>query len=166
MPDLLTDAQDNAYGEYCRYLAKVIINLVHPKLKAENEIDPGVEELYFFWQRFMENDFPCFIQMCIAEKYPWSYVRKIVEMHVDCNLYWPCITYRELWELYPCEVVSDDGALNEYCQQVLTANPKSIVDYKKGKLNALNHLKGQVMRLTKGRADILKVETILKSKMT
>ena len=64
------------------------------------------------------------------------------------------------------EVVSDDGALNEYCQQVLTANPKSIADYKKGKVNALNHLKGQVMRLTKGKADILKVETILKSKMT
>lgn len=61
--------------------------------------------------------------------------------------------------------MSDDGALNEYCEQVLRDNPKSIVDYKKGKLNALNHLKGQVMKLSKGKANITKVELILKSKM-
>jgi aspartyl-tRNA(Asn)/glutamyl-tRNA(Gln) amidotransferase subunit B len=49
---------------------------------------------------------------------------------------------------------------------VLANNPKSIADYKKGKLNALNHLKGQVMRETKGKADIGVVTKIMLDKLT
>ena len=105
------------------------------------------------------------IDKALDKKYSWAYVKKIVDLHIDSNQYWPCITYAELEELYPCEVLSDDGALNEICDKVLANNPKSITDYKKGKLNALNYLKGQVMRETKGKADINKVEAILKDKM-
>ncbi len=86
-------------------------------------------------------------------------------MHVDLNQYWPCISYTDLMSLHPYESLSDDGALNVICDKVLANNPKSIIDYKKGKLNALNHLKGQVMKETKGKADIQKVESILKEKM-
>lgn len=157
MPDLPTETQDTAaYGEFCRFLAKVVIQLVSPPLKES-------EQRAFYLS--CPSDLGLFAAFASKNKWPWSYVKSIVDMHVDCNLYWPCITYEELVSLFPCEVLSDDGALNEYCQQVLTANPKSIVDYKKGKVNALNHLKGQVMKLTKGKADILKVEMILKSKM-
>jgi Asp-tRNA(Asn)/Glu-tRNA(Gln) amidotransferase B subunit len=156
---------DPEYGEHCRYLAKVIINLLHPKLKAETEDEPQWRDWYFFWQRFFPDDFAHFAHFARVNNWPWAYVRKIVEHHIDCNLFWPCITYAELVSLYPCEVVSDDGILHEYCNKVLTDNPKSIVDYKKGKLNSLNHLKGQVMRLSKGKADIQKVELLLKSKM-
>jgi len=86
-------------------------------------------------------------------------------MHVDLNQYYPCITYKELVSVYPCDTLSDDDALNIICDKVLKDNPKSIIDYNKGKLNALNHLKGQVMKESKGKADIQKVELLLKSKM-
>jgi aspartyl-tRNA(Asn)/glutamyl-tRNA(Gln) amidotransferase subunit B len=36
---------------------------------------------------------------------------------------------------------------------VIGANPKSADDFRAGKAAALNFLKGQVMRLTKGRAN-------------
>jgi Asp-tRNA(Asn)/Glu-tRNA(Gln) amidotransferase B subunit len=135
----------------------IFIQIIHAELKDKDQANK-----YFG----MITDIKEFGVTAIEKNYPWSYIKDTVVKHIDQNLRMaPPITFTELQKLHPYEVVSDDGALNEYCQQVLTDNPKSIVDYKKGKLNALNHLKGQVMRLTKGKADIQKVETILKSKM-
>jgi|FAXJ01.1.fsa_nt_gi Asp-tRNA(Asn)/Glu-tRNA(Gln) amidotransferase B subunit len=140
-----------------RLLAKIFIQIIHPELKDKDQAQKYFE---------MVTDIEEFGMTAIEKKYPWAYIKETVIKHIDQNLRMsPPFTFAKLQELYPYEIVSDDGALNEYCQQVLTDNPKSIVDYKKGKLNALNHLKGQVMKLTKGKADILKVELILKSKL-
>ncbi len=49
--------------------------------------------------------------------------------------------------------VSDQGELERICLEVIAANPKSADDFRAGKAAALNFLKGQVMRLTKGRAN-------------
>lgn len=136
-----------------------MIQLVSPPLK-ESEW----RQWYFDTQTIF-GDLGWFAQLCFDKKYPWSYVKKIVDLHVDNNMYWPCITYAELHELYPCEVLSDDGALSEICTRILDKEPKAVADYKKGKLASLNHLKGLVMRETKGKADIQKVELLLKSKM-
>ena len=158
MPTEITiSAQDPHIGEVCRLLAKIIIQLVSPPLK-----DSEQRAFYLAWP----HDLGEFTQTALEKKYPWAYIKKMVDYHVECNMYWPCITYKELQELFPCDTLSDSGALNEICDQVLKENPKSITDFKKGKLNALNHLKGQVMRHSKGKADIQLVEEILKSKMT
>jgi aspartyl-tRNA(Asn)/glutamyl-tRNA(Gln) amidotransferase subunit B len=39
------------------------------------------------------------------------------------------------------------------CSEVIRANPKSVEDYKAGKAAAINFLKGQVMKLSKGKAN-------------
>jgi len=49
--------------------------------------------------------------------------------------------------------VSDTGAIEKFCDQVIAANPKSVEDYRAGKVAALNFLKGQVMKLSKGKAN-------------
>jgi aspartyl-tRNA(Asn)/glutamyl-tRNA(Gln) amidotransferase subunit B len=49
--------------------------------------------------------------------------------------------------------VSDSGAIEKYCDEVIAANPKSAEDFRAGKVAALNFLKGQVMRLSKGKAN-------------
>lgn len=49
--------------------------------------------------------------------------------------------------------VSDTGALERFCEEVIAANPKSAEDFKNGKGAALNFLKGQVMKLSKGKAN-------------
>jgi aspartyl-tRNA(Asn)/glutamyl-tRNA(Gln) amidotransferase subunit B len=49
--------------------------------------------------------------------------------------------------------VSDTGAIETFCDQVITANPGPVADYKSGKAAALNFLKGQVMKLSKGKAN-------------
>ena len=48
---------------------------------------------------------------------------------------------------------SDLGAIESLCIEVIAANPKSAEDYKAGKRAAINFLKGQVMKLSKGKAN-------------
>ena len=49
--------------------------------------------------------------------------------------------------------VSDTGALEKFCAEVIAANPRSAEDFRAGKGAALNFLKGQVMKLSKGKAN-------------
>ncbi len=56
---------------------------------------------------------------------------------------------------------SDSGALQALCDEVIAANPKSVADYAAGKEAALNFLKGQVMKLSKGKANPAVVGEIL-----
>jgi aspartyl-tRNA(Asn)/glutamyl-tRNA(Gln) amidotransferase subunit B len=48
---------------------------------------------------------------------------------------------------------SDIGAIELLCGQVISAHPKSVEDFKAGKVVAINFLKGQVMKLSKGKAN-------------
>ena len=48
---------------------------------------------------------------------------------------------------------SDLGAIESLCIEVIAANPKSVEDYKAGKVAAINFLKGQVIKLSKGKAN-------------
>ncbi|MGA2244999.1 MAG: Asp-tRNA(Asn)/Glu-tRNA(Gln) amidotransferase subunit GatB [Verrucomicrobiota bacterium] len=61
--------------------------------------------------------------------------------------------------------VSDTGAIEKFCDEALAANPKSVADYKAGKVAALNALKGQVMKLSKGKANPVLVGEILERKL-
>ena len=61
--------------------------------------------------------------------------------------------------------VSDNTALEAFCDQAIAANPKSAEDYRAGKMAALNFLKGQVMKLSKGKANPAVVGEILERKL-
>jgi aspartyl-tRNA(Asn)/glutamyl-tRNA(Gln) amidotransferase subunit B len=49
--------------------------------------------------------------------------------------------------------VSDTGAIEKFCDEVIAANPGPVADFRSGKAAALNFLKGQVMKLSKGKAN-------------
>jgi aspartyl-tRNA(Asn)/glutamyl-tRNA(Gln) amidotransferase subunit B len=61
--------------------------------------------------------------------------------------------------------VSDEQTLSRLCDQALEANPRSVADYQAGKMAALNHLKGQVMRLSQGKANPNLVGSMLQRKL-
>jgi len=61
--------------------------------------------------------------------------------------------------------VSDTGAIEKFCDEAIAANPAPVADYKAGKLAALNSLKGQVMKLSKGKANPALVGEILERKL-
>jgi aspartyl-tRNA(Asn)/glutamyl-tRNA(Gln) amidotransferase subunit B len=60
---------------------------------------------------------------------------------------------------------SDAGAIGALCDEVIAANPQSVADYKAGKGAALNFLKGQVMKLSKGKANPGMVGDLLADKL-
>jgi aspartyl-tRNA(Asn)/glutamyl-tRNA(Gln) amidotransferase subunit B len=61
--------------------------------------------------------------------------------------------------------VSDTGAIEKFCDEVIAANPGPVADFKAGKVAALNFLKGQVMKLSKGKANPALVGEILEKKL-
>ncbi len=61
--------------------------------------------------------------------------------------------------------ISDTNALEPQVEEVIKLNPKSVEDYRLGKVNALMFLVGQVMKRTAGKANPKVVQEILKSKI-
>ena len=61
--------------------------------------------------------------------------------------------------------VSDTGAIEKFCDEVIAANPGPVADFKAGKAAALNFLKGQVMKLSKGKANPALAGEILERKL-
>ncbi len=58
--------------------------------------------------------------------------------------------------------ISDPAKLTPIIQAVIQANPKVVSDYQKGKENALGFLVGQVMKQTRGQADPVVTNKLLK----
>ena len=61
--------------------------------------------------------------------------------------------------------VSDTGAIEKFCDDAIAANPAPVADYRAGKIAALNSLKGQVMKLSQGKANPALVGEILERKL-
>ena len=61
--------------------------------------------------------------------------------------------------------LSDTAAIEKFCDEVIAANPKSAQDFKAGKVAALNFLKGQVMKASKGKANPNLAGEILERKL-
>ena len=61
--------------------------------------------------------------------------------------------------------VSDTSALEAFVDQAIAANPKSVADYKAGKKAAAGFFVGQVMKLSRGKADPKIVGSIVARKL-
>lgn len=63
------------------------------------------------------------------------------------------------------EQLSDASAIEALCEKVITSNPKPAADFKAGNAASLNFLKGQVMKLSQGKANPAIVGEILERKL-
>jgi len=63
------------------------------------------------------------------------------------------------------EQLTDTTAVEKICDEVIAANPKPAADFKAGNAASLNFLKGQVMKLSKGKANPQMVGEILERKL-
>jgi aspartyl-tRNA(Asn)/glutamyl-tRNA(Gln) amidotransferase subunit B len=62
--------------------------------------------------------------------------------------------------------MNDDGALEAILDAVISANPKSVEEYRAGKDKAFNALVGQAMKASKGKANPAQVNELLKKKLS
>jgi aspartyl-tRNA(Asn)/glutamyl-tRNA(Gln) amidotransferase subunit B len=61
--------------------------------------------------------------------------------------------------------VSDSGAIEAFADQAIAANPGPVADFKNGKAASLQFLIGQVMKLSKGKANPAMAKDILEKKL-
>lgn len=61
--------------------------------------------------------------------------------------------------------VGDPSALEKFCEEVIASHPGPADDFRSGKAAALNFLKGQVMKLSKGKANPAMVGEILEKRL-
>ena len=61
--------------------------------------------------------------------------------------------------------IVDANALEQIADEVLQANPKSVEDYRKGKVNAFTHLMGEAMKRSRGKANPQQMGELLKRKL-
>jgi aspartyl-tRNA(Asn)/glutamyl-tRNA(Gln) amidotransferase subunit B len=60
---------------------------------------------------------------------------------------------------------SDTGAIEALCAEAIAANPRAVSEYKAGKQQSINFLKGQVMKLSQGKANPNIVSELLVKKL-
>ncbi|MDQ6622395.1 MAG: Asp-tRNA(Asn)/Glu-tRNA(Gln) amidotransferase subunit GatB, partial [Verrucomicrobiota bacterium] len=63
------------------------------------------------------------------------------------------------------EQLSDAGLIEKLCEEAIAANPKPAADFRAGNAASLNFLKGQVMKLSKGKANPQLAGEILERKL-
>jgi aspartyl-tRNA(Asn)/glutamyl-tRNA(Gln) amidotransferase subunit B len=63
------------------------------------------------------------------------------------------------------EQLSDVNAIERICDEVIAANPKPAADFQAGNAASLNFLKGQVMKLSKGKVNPRLAGEILEGKL-
>jgi len=63
------------------------------------------------------------------------------------------------------EQLSDVSAIEGLCDEVIMVNPKPVADFRAGNVASLNFLKGQVIKLSKGKANPQIVGQILEEKL-
>jgi aspartyl-tRNA(Asn)/glutamyl-tRNA(Gln) amidotransferase subunit B len=61
--------------------------------------------------------------------------------------------------------VNDSSVMEQFCAEAIAANPGPAADYRAGKTAALNFLKGQVMKLSKGKANPAAVGELLEKQL-
>lgn len=139
------------------FYSKLIINNITALFNQNEEADLFTFMLFegFFIIEFLYKN----------QKLPANYLTELVMMYCETNMYYHFTNFEELMEWKPCQVISNQSELDTICDTVLRDNPKSVEDYHKGKVNSINHLKGQIMKLTKGKADVKLVTEILERKL-
>jgi len=61
--------------------------------------------------------------------------------------------------------ITDEGQIAAVAQQVIAANPKQVEQYRSGKTATLGWLVGQVMKATRGQANVGLVTELFKQKL-
>jgi len=161
-PDAQTFVWDVPLGNYFEAIAKqaknpkALANWLINNLRAKlSESQTSVADLKFEPKAFLE-----LLELVDSGKISTKIAQDVFnEMFATGN------TPAKIVEQKGLAQVSDTSAIEQFCDQAIAANPGPAADFKAGKIAALNFLKGQVMKLSKGKANPALVGEILERKL-
>lgn len=161
-PDAQTFVDDVPLGEYFERVAstssnpKAVANWVINNLRAKmTEAGTTLREV-----KFPDSAIPELIALVDSGK-----ISTRIAQEVFADMFTTGESPAQIVERKGLVQVSDTGALEGFCDQAIAANPRSVEDFRAGKAAALNFLKGQVMKLSKGKANPNVVGEILERKL-
>jgi len=149
-PDAESFVRDTALGDYFERIArqsqnpKAVANWVINNLRAKlSESQTGLHDVKFAPKSILE-----LVELVDSGKISTRIAQDVFsEMFTTGGAPGAIVERKGLLQM------SDTGAIEKLCAEAIAANPRSVADYKAGKAAALNYLKGQVMRLSKGKAN-------------
>jgi aspartyl-tRNA(Asn)/glutamyl-tRNA(Gln) amidotransferase subunit B len=156
--DAQTFVWDRALGDYFEALARAAKN---PKAAANWVINNLRAQLAASGGTLDGLKFPPAYILDIMELVESGKISSSAAQVVFAEMFASGEAPRSIVEKKGLAQVSDTGALEELCRQAIAAHPGPVADYKSGKAAALNFLKGQVMKLSKGKANPSVVGEIL-----
>ncbi len=72
----------------------------------------------------------------------------------------------EIIEARGLRQLSDSGALNALIEEVVTANPQQVAQYRSGKEKVFGFFVGQIMKKSRGQANPQQVNELLRARLT
>jgi Asp-tRNA(Asn)/Glu-tRNA(Gln) amidotransferase B subunit len=140
--------------EFNNILADWIIERIAPLLDKYDDRD-GIDNMKFSAESLI------LLINCVRNNFISSKSGNIVleEMYLTGKCPIDIIEEKNLYQN------DNQSELITWIDQAISANPKIVSDYKGGKTNAINSLKGQVMKLSKGKANINIVSDMLMEKL-
>ncbi len=160
--DAETFVNDVPLGKYFETLAKqsknpkAIANLVINNLRAKlSEFQTSLDDLKFKPENILE----------LTALVDSGKISSKIAQDVFSEMFSSGDAPNEIVEKKGLAQVSDTGAIEKFCEDAIAANPKSVEDFRAGKPAALNFLKGQVMKLSKGKANPNLIGEILEKKL-
>ena len=161
-PDAQTFVWDVPLGNYFEQIAKqaktpkVIANWLINNLRAKlTESGSGLADLKFKPESLLE----------LADLMESGKISSKIAQEVFTEMFATGEAPAAVVDRKGLAQVSDTSAIDAFCDQAIAANPKSAEDFRAGKMAALNFLKGQVMKLSKGKANPNLVGEILERKL-
>ncbi len=123
---------------------KAVANFVINNLRAKlTETETTLEEV-----KFSSSAIPELVELIDSDKISTKIAQEVFNEMFDTGE-----SPNQIVDKKGLAQVTDTSAVEQYCDQAIEANPKSAQDYRDGKEAALNFLKGQVMKLSQGKAN-------------
>ena len=148
------------YFEKCAAICgkpKIIANWITQDIAAElnRRGMENIRELYF-----SEDDLADMLRLIEAGTISGKMAKDILKEAIDTKK-----TPAEIVKSKGLSQISDKAQVDNIIEEVLKNNARSVEDFKSGKTNAFMFLVGQVMKLSKGKANPKVVNELLKEKL-
>jgi aspartyl-tRNA(Asn)/glutamyl-tRNA(Gln) amidotransferase subunit B len=138
-------------------LIKLVANwLVNRLIYLLNENKVEVNDLKITPENFSE-----FIILVYEGKVSSTIAQQILE-----KMFFEGLDVDRAIELGGLKRIDDESEIDKVIEKVIKNNPAAVADYKKGKINAITYLIGQVMKETKGKANPDLARKILEERLT
>jgi len=160
--DAQTFTWDRPLGDY---FEKIAPRAKNPKAAANWIINNLRAKLAGTGRALADLKFPSEYILDLVELVESRQISSSIAQQVFAEMFDSGLTPKAIVEKNGWGQVSDAGAIEAFCDQAIAAHPGPVADYKAGKAAALNFLKGQVMKSSKGKANPNLVGQILERKL-